>query len=90
MISPFLKAYGFHIAVGIILAASTGGLYWYVRHQGVVAERGAQAQKELKSVVQAAKHRKEQIKEVSNARKEVDDAARAGHIPQRVQRFYVE
>lgn len=96
-----LKPYLFHIVLAAVAVAGTGGLVWYIRNQGVQAERGAQAQVQLKdtkkqlqaerkAVAQAAETRKNQVKEASHVRKEVDDAARNGSVPERVRRFYID
>ena len=96
-----IRPYLFHIVVAVLAVSATGGLVWYIRHGGVVAERGAQAQVQLKSakeqlkterkaVADAVETRKKQVKEASHVRKEVDDAYRSGDVPERVRRFYID
>lgn len=85
----------------ILGALSIIGAVWYIQNHGKTVERNAnlksevaeaksQVDAERKAVVEVAKVKEIQKKEVSNARKEVNDAYSRNAVPQRVRKFYID
>lgn len=77
------------------------GVVWYVENHGKTVEQNtnlktevteakSQVKAERDAVVEVAKVKETQKKEVSNARKEVNDAYSRNDIPQRVRKFYID
>lgn len=97
----FFAPYLVEIVMGAVALGAVTGLYFYVRHQGVViaqkeaaearnAELEAQIVSDRNAFEAALTLKNKQRKEASDARKEVDDAYRRGDVPERVLKFYID
>lgn len=101
MILKFIRPYALHIVLVLAVLAAGVGVYVAIRHQGVVAAERVALQQQVKQLQaqiaaerdaakKAAELKEKQQKEVTNARKEVDDAYRRGTVPDRVRKFYID